>query len=89
MPQLHYHNHEQLLTAGYRYDAKTDRYFNNGSPAWEVVEMMEGGKRQGAFPSRTLDEFRQQETAWISSEWSKIKELRVSTSVHAANDESV
>ena len=86
MPQLDGLNHTQLLDAGYAYDAKLDKYYNRGTPAWETAEKMEAGRRQGAFPSRNLEEFREQETAWISREWLRIKEMRSKTT--ANEDES-
>ena len=76
MPKLDSATHAQLMAGGYEYDAKKDKYFNRGTPSWEASEKADAGRRQGAFPSSTIEEFRSQEKEWISSQWSKIKTMR-------------
>jgi hypothetical protein len=76
MPQLDQMSHQILVDAGYEYDAKADKYFNRGQPSWEVGIKEEEGRRQGAFPSRTIEEFRAQESHWISEQKSKIKAMK-------------
>lgn len=78
MPRLDNHSHSLLECAGYKYDSNTDRYFNDGSPSWEITEKIASGKIQGAFPSSTLDEFRTQEAEWKVLQKAKIKALKSS-----------
>lgn len=76
MPQLDYHSHSGLIAAGYEYDSSRDKYFNRGNPSWEAEEKATIGRRQGAFPSQTIAEFRAQESEWAAAEWAKVKSLR-------------
>jgi hypothetical protein len=76
MPQLDWSSHETLLQAGYEYDSIKDKYFNRGAPLWDASEKAEAGRRQGAWPSNSIDEFRKQEKEWIQAQWAKIKTLK-------------
>jgi hypothetical protein len=73
MPKFPYEAHSHLSSAGYEYDERTDKYFNRGSPTWECEDKMEAGRRQGAFPSRTVDEFKAQADSWIETQMAKIR----------------
>lgn len=79
MPRLDNHSHAILLSAGYRYCDAQDKYFNDGIPAWDVAEKVRQGRVQGAFPSSTIDEFREQELVWINEQKVKIKSLKMSS----------
>jgi hypothetical protein len=56
---------KQLSDAGFVFDAKTGKYFFKAEPVWTKQERIESGKRQGAFPAETLDEFRVQAEAFV------------------------
>ena len=73
MPKFPHEAHALLSLAGYEYDERTDKYFNRGTPTWECEDKMEAGRRQGAFPSRTVDEFKAQDNAWIQDQLIKIR----------------
>lgn len=79
MPQLDQQSHGILMAAGYEYDTTNDKYFNRGNPVWDAEEKAGAGRRQGAFPSSTVEEFRSQEAQWIAAQWEKIKLLKAST----------
>jgi len=72
MPRFDPVSHDMLIQAGYEYDSMTDKYFNRGSPIWEVSDKRAAATKQGAWPSNSISEFRKQEREWIESEWSKI-----------------
>ena len=76
MPKLDYHSHGMLVVAGYEYNEKSDKYFSRGPASWEASDKADAGRRQGAFPSSSVAEFRAQEAAWIATQWAKIKELK-------------
>ena len=83
MPRFDAQNHKTMLDAGYEFDSNTDRYFNRGQPVWEEGLKIEEGRRQGAFPSRTLDEFRAQEDQWIVEQKAKIRAMKASATTEA------
>ena len=87
MPRLDRHSHTILLTAGYKYNEVTDKYFNDGTPEWDVTDKVAQGKIQGAFPSSTVEEFREQEATWISEQKAKIKTLKLATKEAAVVEE--
>lgn len=76
MPRLDHSSHETLLQAGYEYDAHLDKYFNRNPPQWDESEKTAAGIKQGAWPSRTIEEFRAQEREWIATQWSKILSMK-------------
>jgi hypothetical protein len=79
MPKFDAQSHECLMQAGYEYDSHRDKYFSRSEPSWNSVEKAESGRRQGAWPSSTVDEFRAQEQEWVSQQWKKEKALRSSS----------
>jgi len=76
MPQLDWSSHEILLQAGYEYDSVRDKYYNRGTPSWDATEKAEAGRRQGAWPSSTVEDFRHQEKEWVQTQWAKIKAMK-------------
>ena len=76
MPKFDQAAHESLMSAGYDYDAINDKYFNRNPPIWEVSEKMASGIKQGAWPSKTVEEFRSQEREWVANQWSKILAMK-------------
>ena len=76
MPKLDNATHEMLLMAGYEYDHIVDKYFNRNLPKWDASEKVAAGIKQGAWPSRTIDEFRSQERTFVEEQWSKILAMK-------------
>ena len=70
MPQFDQNSHDMLIQAGYVNDTTKDKYFSRDAPTWDSSDKMAAGIKQGAWPSRTIDEFRQQEPKWIETQWS-------------------
>jgi hypothetical protein len=58
--------HTQLTVAGFVFDSTTAKYFFKAEPVWTRAERIASGKRQGAFPSQTLDEFKFQADAFVA-----------------------
>jgi hypothetical protein len=72
MPRFDNGSHDMLIQAGYVYDEVKDKYFSRDSPKWDSSDQIASGIRQGAWPSRTIEEFREQEKRWIETQWSSI-----------------
>ena len=79
MTQFRDGSHEILMAAGYSYE--DGKYFNRGTPSWDVETKMDDAKRQGAFPSRNIEEFRAQDNQWIEAQWAKIEAKRAAAVV--------
>ena len=55
-------HHENLIKqVGWRYCDKTDRYYMQSTPTWEHERHIANGIKQGALPSKTVEEFNQKD----------------------------
>eukprot|EP00747_Dinoflagellata_sp_TGD_P164301 gnl/TRDRNA2_/TRDRNA2_184059_c0_seq1.p1 gnl/TRDRNA2_/TRDRNA2_184059_c0~~gnl/TRDRNA2_/TRDRNA2_184059_c0_seq1.p1 ORF type:complete len:136 (+),score=68.27 gnl/TRDRNA2_/TRDRNA2_184059_c0_seq1:46-453(+) len=51
------HTHKILINGGFRFDKKTKKYFWHHEAVWEKQKRIDKGKKQGAVPAATLEEF--------------------------------
>ena len=77
MPKFERNAHAIMMSAGYEYNEIRDKYFNSGVPNWEAGEKADSGRRQGAWPSSSIEEFRSQEADWVSAQLKKVKEMKL------------
>jgi len=61
MVKMDERTHSLMLRGGFEYDKKKDRYFMRGEAEWDVEKRIEKGRRQYAVPSKTLEEFAEQD----------------------------
>ena len=52
-------HHENLTKqVGWRYCEKTDRYYMQSTPTWEIEKNLAKAEKQGALPSSSVEEFK-------------------------------
>ena len=57
--------HSQLEAAGFVYDDIKGRYFFKKDPVWVLTDRIAAGKKQGAFPATTVNEFNSLHQRWV------------------------
>ena len=57
--------HNQLTDCGFVFDENKGRYFMKKEPVWDIQVKKAAGRRQGAFPASTVEEFKRLELQWV------------------------
>ena len=65
--------HSSLVECGFAFDDTKGRYFMRNEPAWDIKVKVEAGRRQGAFPAATVEDFKLQELKWVEETLMKAK----------------
>merc|ERR1712112_382900 len=50
---------------GFSYEEGSDRYFMQKEPSWDTVKRIEKGRRQGAIPASSVEEFTSGEEKYV------------------------